>query len=66
MEIARGEVLDMSDAEGTSAESDGNRRVEVTFCPDYPNPGAAEREPVWPDTGICDCVNMTLPGETSA
>lgn len=66
MEIARGEVLDMSDAEGTSAESDENRRVEVTFCPDYPNSDVAEREPVWPDTEACDCFNMSLPGETSA
>ena len=66
MEVASGEVLDMSDAEGTSAESEKNRRVDVTFCPDYPNPGAPEREPVWPDEDTCGCINMSLPGETSA
>ena len=60
MEIARGEVLDMSDPEGTSAESDRHRRVDVTFCRDYPTPdtSAAERDPVWPDIQDCGCADV--------
>lgn len=60
MEIARGEVLDVSDPAGTRKESDQHRRVKVAFCRDYPipAPSAVEREPVWPDREDCGCTNL--------
>ena len=62
MEIARGEILDMSDPEGTSAESDQHRRVDVAYCKDYPIPAAeaADRDPVWPDVGDCGCEDSDV------
>ena len=36
MEVARGEVRDLADPEGKSHESEMYRRVDVTFCPDFP------------------------------
>ena len=63
MEVARGEILDMSDPEGTSTESDQHRRVDVAFCEDYPIPDAeaAQRDPVWPDGGDCGCKDFDVP-----
>ena len=60
LEVARGEVLDVSDPEGTTVDSDQNRRVDVTFCEDYPIPdtSAQRRQPVWPGVEHCGCADM--------
>ena len=57
MEIAKGEVRDLADPEGTSDQSDKHRRVDVTFCPDFPGPEPSAKERKgWPDD--CGCVNL--------
>lgn len=62
MEVARGEILDMSDPEGTSTGSDQHRRVDVAFCKDYPIPDAeaAQRDPVWPNVDDCGCKDFDV------
>ena len=59
MEIARGEVRDLADPEGKSHESKKHRRVDVTFCPDFPSPEPiAEKRVGWPDGCGCDALTL--------
>lgn len=60
MEVAKGEVLDISDPEGTGDGSDENRRVDVIFCPDHPTrgPDDPKLEAVRPDVSECICPGM--------
>ena len=62
MEIARGEVLDVNDPEGTGDDSRKNRRVDVSFCraDSGGGPSTQSRDPVWPSADMCGCSSVEV------
>lgn len=51
-EVARGEVLDISDLEGMAPRG---RRVDVTFCKGYASRGQDPEKRDWPSVDECGC-----------